>query len=93
MRYKVLTWKLTLTFLGNVSRNPRYYDTEIYLKNDSIGMPIAFNGYILSSEKNSLEFIADHKYANNILTRNSIEYNADEWEISTFFMSSIHSLF
>lgn len=44
------------------------------------------NGFILSSNKKSLEFIADSKYLTNIKTRNDIEYNVNEWTISTLSM-------
>lgn len=77
----------------NYLRNPRYYDIEIYLGNNAIGMPIAFNGRILSSDKYSLELIADKNYLNNILTRNIIEYDKNEWDISTITMSGINNLF
>ncbi|XP_025195046.1 uncharacterized protein LOC112594470 [Melanaphis sacchari] len=68
-----------------------YYDVKIHLRTNAIGMPINFNGFILSSDKKSLELIADTKYLttlNNIFTRNQIEYNPDEWTISELSMSN-----
>ncbi|KAL5235451.1 hypothetical protein ACI65C_002861 [Semiaphis heraclei] len=64
------------------------YDAEIHLRSNAIGMPIEFNGLILSSDKKSLEFIADSKYPNNIFTRNQIEYNINEWSIVELPMSA-----
>ncbi|KAL5235450.1 hypothetical protein ACI65C_002860 [Semiaphis heraclei] len=64
------------------------YDAEIHLRTNAIGMPIGFNGSILSSDKKSLEFIADSKYPNNISTRNQIEYNINEWSVVKLPMSA-----
>lgn len=50
-------------------------------------MPITdHNGFILKSNTKSLEFIADSKYLTNIQTRNDIEYDANEWKITTLSM-------
>ncbi|XP_022174267.1 uncharacterized protein LOC111036533 isoform X2 [Myzus persicae] len=72
----------------NNSRCSGCKDVEIHLRTNAIGMPIEFDGVILSSDKKSLEFIADYKYPTNILTRNKIEYNVKEWVISPFIMSN-----
>ncbi|XP_060876579.1 uncharacterized protein LOC132949615 [Metopolophium dirhodum] len=66
---------------------PGCYDAKIHLRTNAIGMPIEFNGLILSSDKKSLEFIADSKYSKNIFTRNQIEYDIGEWTISSLSMS------
>ncbi|CAI6369742.1 unnamed protein product [Macrosiphum euphorbiae] len=71
----------------NIFLCPGCYDAKIYLRTNAIGMPIEFNGSILSSDKKSLEFIADSKYSKNIFTRNQIEYNIGEWTISSLSMS------
>lgn len=62
------------------------YDANIHLRTNAIGMPIEFNGLILSSDKKSLEFIADSKYPTNISTQNQIEYSIGEWTISKLNM-------
>ncbi|XP_025205629.1 uncharacterized protein LOC112601954, partial [Melanaphis sacchari] len=75
----------------NTSNSIGCNDVKIHLRTNAIGMPINFNGLILSSDKKSLEFIADTKYPttlNNIFTRNQIEYNPDEWTISELSMSN-----
>lgn len=61
-------------------------DVKIHLRTNAIGMPIEFNGSILSTDKKSLEFIADSKYPNNIFSRNQIEYDINNWTISTLLM-------
>jgi len=66
---------------------PGCYVAKIHLKTNAIGMPIEFNGLILSSDKKSLEFIADSKYTKNISTQNQIEYDIGEWTISSLSMS------
>ncbi|CAI6363846.1 unnamed protein product [Macrosiphum euphorbiae] len=71
----------------NIVLCPRCYDAKIHLRTNAIGMPIEFNGSILSSDKKSLEFIADSKYSKNIFTQNQIEYNIGEWTISSLSMS------
>ncbi|XP_016660813.2 uncharacterized protein LOC100572806 [Acyrthosiphon pisum] len=73
--------------LPNVTKCFRCYDAKIHLRTNAIGMPIEFNGLILSSDKKSLEFIADSKYPNSVSTRNQIEYNTQEWTISTLSMA------
>lgn len=73
--------------LPNVTKCFGCYDAKIHLRTNAIGMPIEFNGLILSSDKKSLEFIADSKYPNSVSTRNQIEYNTQEWTISTLFMA------
>ncbi|KAF0768457.1 tenascin-like, partial [Aphis craccivora] len=75
----------------NTASGFRCYDIKIHLRTNAIGMPIKFNGLILSSEKKSLEFIADAMYPelfNNIFTQNQIEYNTTDWTISTLSMSN-----
>jgi len=88
MEFQQLT--LNLLFSGNPFNHslcPGCYDAKIYLRTNAIGMPIEFNGLILSSDKKSLEFIADSKYPKNIFTQNQIEYDIEEWNISSFSMS------
>ncbi|KAL4119661.1 hypothetical protein QTP88_012455 [Uroleucon formosanum] len=68
----------------NITKCFGCYDANIYLRTNAIGMPIKFNGSILSSNKKSLEFIADGKYPTTIYTRNQIEYNIINWSISNF---------
>ncbi|XP_026805156.1 tenascin-like [Rhopalosiphum maidis] len=66
-------------------------DAKIHLRTNAIGMPINLEGSIMSSDKKSLEFIADGKYPanlNNIFTQNQIEYNPENWTISTLSMFS-----
>lgn len=46
-----------------------------------------FNGFILSSKKKTLKFIAYKKYKNNILTQNINEYNDNECAISQYLLS------
>jgi len=68
-------------------------DAKIHLRTNAIGMPINFEGSIMSSDKKSLEFIADGKYPtnlNNIFTQNQIEYNPEDWTISTLSMFSTY---
>ncbi|XP_001943393.2 uncharacterized protein LOC100166399 [Acyrthosiphon pisum] len=71
----------------NISLCPGCYDAKIHLRTNAIGMPIEFNGSILSSDKKSLEFVADSKYSKNIFTQNQIEYEIGEWTISSLSMS------
>ncbi|XP_029343331.1 uncharacterized protein LOC100159980 [Acyrthosiphon pisum] len=71
----------------NVTKCFRCYDAKIHLRTNAIGMPIEFNGLILSSDKKSLEFIVDRKYKTTISTRNQIEYNIKEWTISKLSMA------
>jgi len=81
---------LNLLFLGeplNNSTSLGCYDAEVHLRTNAIGMPIGFNGSILSSDKKSLELIADSKYPTNFFTRNQIEYDINEWSVVKLQMS------
>lgn len=71
----------------------RCYDVKIHLRTNAIGMPINLNGFIPSSDRKSLEFIADRKYQttlNNIFTRNQITYNTTDWAMTALIMSSTY---
>ncbi|XP_060851896.1 uncharacterized protein LOC132930188 isoform X2 [Rhopalosiphum padi] len=77
--------------LNDAVNGLRCYDVKIHLRTNAIGMPINLNGFIPSSDRKSLEFIADRKYQttlNNIFTRNQITYNTTDWAMTALIMSN-----
>jgi len=84
---------LIFFFLGNIISNSSLrlecYNTEIHLRTNAVGMPLEYNGLILSSDSKSLEFIADKKYPNGIFTKNIVKYNRDKWAIAVPTMHGV----
>lgn len=72
----------------------RCYDIKINLRTNAVGMPIMFNGVILTSEKKSLEFTVYNstylKFNNYMFTKrdiyDQIKYNSTCWTISNIYM-------
>ncbi|XP_050436667.1 uncharacterized protein LOC126843291 [Adelges cooleyi] len=52
------------------------YYVVINSRTNSIGMPIHYNGRVLSLKKNDLEYIVDEYYSNDFLTKNYVEYDS-----------------
>ncbi|XP_050434058.1 uncharacterized protein LOC126841533 [Adelges cooleyi] len=52
-----------------------FYDVSVSSRSNAIGMPIYFNGKVLTSRNYDLEFIIDYEYSNNIFTNNHVEHN------------------
>ncbi|XP_050432683.1 uncharacterized protein LOC126840788 [Adelges cooleyi] len=65
------------------------YNGEIHLRKNAIGIPVSFNGRVLSQKENTLEFIVDSYYKKNYITNNPVEYNPSYWMFGTEFDTHI----
>ncbi|XP_027837642.2 uncharacterized protein LOC114120057 [Aphis gossypii] len=81
-------------YLFRMANGIRCYDIKINLRTNAVGMPIMFNGVILTSEKKSLEFTVYNstylKFNNYMFTKHDIydqiKYNTTDWIISDMYM-------